>query len=76
MINCKDYCSGVRSIGIVECIRRVFGKTMALVTGRDVKDECGIEQLAMSLKASIEGAIHAMTDLYDEFANDGWGYSL
>ena len=48
---------------------------MALVTGRDVKDECGIEQLATSLTASIEGAIHAMTDLYDEFANDGWGYS-
>ena len=49
---------------------------MALLTGRDVEDDCGVEQLATGLKASIEGAIHAMTDLYDQFARDGWGFLL
>ena len=44
----------------------MIGKMMALVTGRDVQDVCGVEQLATCLKASIEGAIHAMTDLYME----------
>ena len=33
-------------------------------------------QVATGLKASIEGAIHAMTDLYDEFASNGWGFLL
>eukprot|EP00731_Ephydatia_muelleri_P007579 Em0003g1827a len=47
---------------------------VALLTGRDVEDDCGVEQLAMGLKASIEGAIHATTDLYDQFASDGPGY--
>ena len=47
---------------------------MALLTGRDVEDDCGVEQLATGLKASIEGAIHATTDLYDQFASDGWGF--
>ena len=49
---------------------------MALVTGRDVQDVWGVEQLATGLKASIEGAIHAMTDLYNEFASDCWGFLL
>ena len=49
---------------------------MALVTGRDVQDVCGVEQLATSLKASIEGAIYATTDLSKEFASDSWGFLL
>ena len=50
------------------------GKTVALLTDRDVEDECGVEleQLTTGLKSSIE----AMTDLSDEFASYDWGFLM
>ena len=42
---------------------------MALVCGRDVQDVYGVEQLPIGFKASIEGAILAITNQYNEFAS-------
>ena len=68
-----DKCPGVRPIGIEECLRHIIGRVMALTTGTDVEMLCGTDQLASGLKAGIEGAVHAMTELYTQHSGNGWG---
>ena len=67
-----DKCPGVRTIGIRECLRRIIGRVRALTTGTDVEMLCGTDQLASGLKAGIEGAVHAMTELYTQHSGNGW----
>ena len=71
-----DKCPGVRPIGIGECPDRLCGKAMAEVTGSDVVEQCGSDQLCSGIKAGIEDAIHAISKTFDDNANDGWGVLL
>ena len=38
-----DQCPGVRPIAVGEVLRRMIGKVMALATGIDVEDLCGVD---------------------------------
>jgi hypothetical protein len=71
-----DKCPGVRPVGIGETLRRIIGKTVCALTRYDLDDVCGISQLCGGVRAGIEGAIHAIRDLFDEHVHDGWGVLL
>ena len=63
-----DKMLGIRPIGIGETWRRLFAKTVILVTGDDTTEACGSEQLCAGLKAGIEGGVHAASAFWDENA--------
>jgi hypothetical protein len=75
-----DKCPGVRPIGIGECLRRIIGKVVALKTKHEVVDEGGTDQLATSLPAAIEGGVHTMRELWEQYGEedheDGYGMLL
>ena len=73
-----DKCPGVHPIGVGECSCRVPGHVMGLVTGCnwEAQSACGAEQLACGMQSGIEGAVHAMSALYSDHSDDGWGFLL
>ena len=71
-----DKCPGIRPIGVGEALRRILCKVIALATRTDLEDVCGIAQLCSGLWAGMEGAIHAVRELFDLHSDDGWGVLL
>ena len=67
-----DKGTGVRPIGVGECLRRVCGKAVMDEAGKDLEIECGTDQLCAKLEAGIEGAVHTMSAEFDA-AESGWG---
>lgn len=67
---------GVRPIGVGECLRRFIGKCVAETTKTDLSVVCGASQLACGTAAGIEGAVHAVSDLFAENKDDGSGLLL
>ncbi len=59
---------GVRPIGIGEVLMRIMGKAMAKAVGVDAEIVCGADQLCAGLKGGVEGAIHAVSGLFDSGA--------
>ena len=67
-----DKCPGVRPIGIRNVLDRLCAKIMIDITGDDVEQECQADQLASGKKSGIEGSIHAISDLFEEYPIQGW----
>ena len=73
-----DKCSGVQLIGVGETLRCIVGKTSCSVTRSDAAVVCGKNQLCAGLQCGIEGAIHAMNELFEmnQALQPGWGVLL
>ena len=71
-----DKCPGVRPIGVGEALRRILCKVIAQATWSDLEDVCGVAQLCSVLRGGMEGAIHAVHELFDLHSDDGWGVLL
>jgi hypothetical protein len=68
---------GVRPIGIGDTLYRLLAKSSLVVCKEEAKEVCGIDQLAAGLESGIEGAIHAMNDLWDQCnQEESFGYLL
>ena len=67
---------GVRPVGIGESTDRCFEKIMTITTGSDVMEICGSDQLCSGIKSGIEGAIHAISQKFNEHCHEGWGLLL
>ena len=65
-----DKCPGIRPIGVGETLRRIIGKAVCFVTRDDVESVCGASQLCAGLQCGIEGAIHAISDMFNENERD------
>ena len=57
---------GVRPVGIGEIYRRLFAKCLLRVIGSQATAACGNYNLCAGLPAGIEGAVHAIRELFEE----------
>jgi len=73
-----DKYPGVHPIGVGETLRQIVGKAICLVTCFDASGIWGSDQLCAGLQCGIEGAIHAMNELFDTNKpnSSGWGVLL
>ena len=60
-------------VGIGEALRRVVSKAICLVTRFDAEEVCVVTQLCALTSAGIEGAVHALNELFEENREDGCG---
>ena len=59
---------GIRPVGMGVIWRRMMAKCLLWVTGKEIKAACGNAQLAGGVEAGIEGGIHAMRVLWEEYS--------
>lgn len=66
-----DKCPGLRPVGIGEVKRRVMGKAIMEIVGKDVQKAAGSMQLCAGQSAGVEAAIHAMRNIFAADETDG-----
>ncbi|KAL5477586.1 hypothetical protein EMCRGX_G024400 [Ephydatia muelleri] len=71
-----DKSPGVCPIAIGEILRRIICRSIVMVTRTDIADLCGVNQLCSGVKGGIEGAFHAMKELFETNRASGWGLLL
>jgi len=69
-------CPGVHPIGIGEALQQILCKVVALATRSNLEEVCGVSQSCTGLRAGMEGAIHAVCELFDQHSGDSWGVLL
>ena len=67
---------GVRPIGVGETLRRILGKAVADITGDDLIDVFGTQQLAGGVECGIEASIHGLRELFQRKSGEGYGLIL
>ena len=72
-----DNQTGVRPVVFVENWRRLMTKCLLWVTEQEEKATCGTGQLANGVEAGIEGGIHAMRLLWQDYSQEyDWGFLI
>ena len=72
-----DKIPGIRPVGIGETWRRLLAKCLLRVSGQEAKAAWDTEQLAGSVEAGIEGAIHAARlQCTQHSQEEDWGFLL
>ena len=59
-------CPGIKLICIGETLCCIIGKATYSATCGDIESLCGADQLCSGVKSGIEGAIHAMNEMYSQ----------
>ena len=67
-----DKCSGLHPISDGEVLLCILWRDVALAT----QTRNGVAQLCSGLQAGMEGAIHAVCELFDLHSDDNWGVLL
>ena len=49
---------------------------MGIITEDKVVEACGSDQLCSGVKGRIEGAVHAISETFQEHCDQGWGLLL
>ena len=61
---------GVRPIGVCEVVRRIVGKAVLSVIGKDIAQAAGPLQLCAGHTAGCEAAVHAMRKVFSDVSTD------
>ena len=51
-------------------------RSIVMTTRNNIANLCGVDQLCSGIKGSIEGAFHAMKELFESKTASGWGLLL